>query len=75
MIFLVGKRALKKLGFPKVLASPGITKGEKLVGVSLEDRVPLEVASRAGERPFILFMVIVMLEYLMKHLKNFTTKL
>ena len=28
--------------------------GERLVGVSLEDRVPLEVASRAGERPMYL---------------------
>ena len=28
--------------------------GERLVGVSLEDRVPLEVASRAGDRPMYL---------------------
>ena len=45
---------LERLGFPRILASPAITMGERLVGVSLEDRVPLEVASRAGERPMYL---------------------
>ena len=50
---LVGNE-LEILGFPRILASPAITMGERLVGVSLEDRVPLEVASRAGERPMYL---------------------
>ena len=50
---LVGNE-LERLGFPRILASPAITMGERLVGVSLEDRVPLEVASRAGERPMYL---------------------
>ena len=50
---LVGNE-LERLGFPRILASPAITMGERLVGVSLEDRVPLEVASRAGDRPMYL---------------------
>ena len=50
---LVGNE-LERLGFPRILASPAVTMGERLVGVNLEDRVPLEVASRAGERPMYL---------------------
>ena len=34
---LVGNE-LERLGFPRILASPAITMGERLVGVSLEDR-------------------------------------
>ena len=50
---LVGNE-LERLGFPRVLASPAITMGERLVGVNIDDKVPLEVASRAGDRPMYL---------------------
>ncbi len=50
---LVGNE-LERLGFPRMLSSPAITMGERLVGVNLDDKVPLEVASRAGERPMYL---------------------
>ena len=50
---LVGNE-LERLGFPRILSSPAITMGERLVGVNLDDRVPLEVASRAGDRPMYL---------------------
>ena len=45
---------LERLGFPRMLASPAITMGERLVGVNIDDKVPLEVASRAGDRPMYL---------------------
>ena len=50
---LVGNE-LERLGFPRMLASPAITMGERLVGVNIDDKVPLEVASRAGDRPMYL---------------------
>ena len=50
---LVGNE-LERLGFPRILASPAITMGERLVGVNIDDKVPLEVASRAGDRPMYL---------------------
>ena len=50
---LVGNE-LERLGFPRMLASPAVTMGERLVGVNLDDKVPLEVASRAGDRPMYL---------------------
>ena len=50
---LVGNE-LERLGFPRILSSPAITMGERLVGVNLDDKVPLEVASRAGDRPMYL---------------------
>jgi len=50
---LVGNE-LERLGFPRILASPAITMGQRLVGVNLDDKVPLEVASRAGDRPMYL---------------------
>lgn len=50
---LVGNE-LERLGFPRVLSSPAITMGQRLVGVDLEDRVPLDAASNAGDRPMYL---------------------
>ena len=50
---LVGNE-LERLGFPRFLSSPAITMGQRLVGVDLEDRVPLDVASNAGDRPMYL---------------------
>ena len=50
---LVGNE-LERLGFPRMLASPAITMGERLVGVNIDDKVPLEVASRAGDGPMYL---------------------
>ena len=41
---LVGNE-LERLGFPRILASPAITMGERLVGVNIDDKVPLEVAT------------------------------
>lgn len=50
---LVGNE-LERLGFPRILSSPAITMGERLVDVDLDEKVPLEVASKAGTRPMYL---------------------
>ena len=50
---LVGNE-LERLGVPMMLSSPAITMGVRLVGVNIDDKVPLEVASRAGDRPMYL---------------------
>ena len=45
---------LERLGYPKVLASPAITMGERLLGINPNEVPPISAASKAGDRPMYL---------------------
>jgi len=45
---------LERLGYPKMLASPAITMGERIIGINPNEVPPITAASKAGERPMYL---------------------
>ena len=45
---------LERLGYPKALASPAITMGERIIGIHPNEVPPITAASKAGDRPMYL---------------------
>ena len=45
---------LERLGYPKMLASPAITMGERIIGINPNEVPPVTAASKAGDRPMYL---------------------
>ena len=45
---------LERLGYPKALASPAITMGERILGINPNEVPPITAASKAGDRPMYL---------------------
>ena len=45
---------LGRLGYPKALASPAITMGERILGINPNEVPPINTASKAGDRPMYL---------------------
>ena len=51
---LLVENELERLGYPKMLASPAIAMGERIIGINPNEVPPMTAASKAGERPMYL---------------------
>ena len=51
---MVVENELERLGYPKILASPAITMGERIIGINPNEVPPITAASKAGDRPMYL---------------------